>query len=114
MSERNYLLLLGDVQEAIKRIEEYTKGMDYHLFDSSNLIQDAVYRNFEVIGEAAGKFSATFQQAHPQIDWRLLKNFGNVLIHRYFEIDTQIVWNALTNELKSIKQAIEQIIQNES
>ena len=65
MSERNYLLLLGDLKEAILKIESFTGGMDYEQFISNEMVRDAVYRNFEVIGEAAARFSKEFQESHP-------------------------------------------------
>lgn len=113
MSERNYFLLLSDIIDAIVKIEVYTTRMDYEQFVLNEMVQDAVYRNFEVIGEAAGKLSIEFQQTNPQINWRILKNFRNVLIHRYFEVDTDIVWNAIEFELKDIKTGIQSLIDNE-
>ena len=71
------------------------------------MVKDAVYRNFEVIGEAAGKLSTAFQQTHFEIKWRILKNFRNVLIHRYFEVDNDIFWHVIQSELKDVKTSIQ-------
>ena len=114
MSERNYLLLLGDLKDAILKIETFTGGLDYEQYVSNEMVKDAVYRNFEVIGEAAARFSKEFQDIHPQIDWRMLKNFRNVLIHRYFEVDNAIVWHIIEVELHDIKESVQHIIETES
>lgn len=73
MSERGTLELLEVIADSIHRILDYTKGMSYEKFSKSRVIQDAVIRNFQVLGEAAKKLPATFKEQHRQIKQILKK-----------------------------------------
>jgi len=80
MSERNEALLLEDILDAIDKIFHYTAGMSFEQYNSNEMVQDAVERNFEIVGEAASHIGDEFKKRFPEIDWRLLKDFRNVII----------------------------------
>ncbi len=109
MSERSPVLLLEDMLEAIRRIEAYTAGMTLEMFLADQRTQDAVARNFELIGEAASRLPLQFRQAHAQVDWRTIIAFRNRLIHAYFGIDFHIVWNVVQNHLPHLKLQLEDL-----
>jgi uncharacterized protein with HEPN domain len=100
---------LGHILDCIKRIEDYTQaGRD--AFIASTLIQDAVIRNFEIIGEATKRLSPTFTQAHPEIPWRRIAGFRDILIHKYMGVDIQAVWNAVAHELPPLKAVVTRVL----
>ena len=93
------------IHERIERIEEIaTEGRT--AFDASHVLQDAVIRNFEVIGEAVKRLSPLLTDQYPQVPWRRVAGFRDVLIHNYMGVDLDEVWNVITNELPGLKQAI--------
>jgi uncharacterized protein with HEPN domain len=96
---------LAHILECIGRIESYVaKGKDS--FFGEPLIQDAVIRNFEVIGEAAKRVPETYRQANPGIPWRSLASFRDVLIHQYEGVSLLRVWEVIENELPGLKAAL--------
>lgn len=92
MSEREIELLLKDMIEAGQKIMAYTKAMDFEDFAEDDKTKDAVIRNFEVIGEAAKRVPDDFKLLHPEIEWQRIRGFRNRIIHDYFGIDYEIVW----------------------
>jgi len=95
MPKRDTDLLIGDMQECCFLIFEYTRGMQYADFVADRKTIDAVIRNFEVRGEAAKRVPEEVQLVNPQIDWRRIRDFGNLLIHEYFGINYTIVWKII-------------------
>lgn len=102
MSERNIPLLLQDIRVSVSRIMEYTKGMTFDMYETDTKTKDAVERNFEIIGEAASRIPEEFKNLHPQIEWRIIKDFRNFIIHEYFGIDSQIVWDTIQYRLPDL------------
>ena len=76
-------------------------------FLASNMMQDAIIRNFEIIGEATKHLSPELRQSHPEIQWRGLAGFRDVLIHNYMGVDLDEIWNIIENELPQIKSSLE-------
>ena len=94
-------LYLQHISDSISRIESYvSKGRDEFL--SCRLVQDAVIRNFEIIGEAAKRLSAEFQTSEPTIPWKQIGSFRDVLIHGYFGVDLNQVWRVIEQELPTL------------
>ncbi len=82
---------LAHILECIERIQSYTTGGNSE-FMASRLIQDAVIRNFQMIGESTKRLTDDFRNAHPEIPWKQMAAFRDVLIHDYMEVDLQQVW----------------------
>ena len=101
---------LGHIIEAIDNISEYTEDMDLVAFLLDKKTQDAVIRNFEIIGEACNnvtKHHGPFAAAHPQVPWNFAYEMRNALSHGYFKVDQQIVWQTIGDDLPGLRQAVQ-------
>lgn len=107
---RDYTLFLEDILLAINKIEEYIQDISYQGFSKNDMMIDAVIRNFEVIGEAAKHIPARIRTKYPAVEWREAIGFRNVLIHDYFGIDVESVWDTIHNNLPLLKQHIQAVI----
>jgi uncharacterized protein with HEPN domain len=74
------------------------------------MTQDAVIRNFEIMGEAAKRVPEAYRRRHPEIPWRLMAGFRDVLIHAYEGIDLKRVWRVVRHDLPVVKEAIEKLL----
>lgn len=102
-------LYLIHISECIARIESYTTG-GRDAFTQSTLIQDAVIRNLQVMGESAKRLSQETKAKHPDVEWRGASGLRNVLVHDYLGIDLDTVWDVLEKDLPLFKQAISQLL----
>ena len=109
-SERERLL---DILEAIERIEKYAEeGKD--AFESNELIQTWIVHHITIIGEACRTLPDDFQAQYASVPWADIVGMRNILVHHYFGIDYNIVWDIITDKLPELQQYIEEIIANES
>jgi uncharacterized protein with HEPN domain len=106
MSERDLPLLLTDIKSAISAILEYTAGYTAEKYEADLKTRHAVERNFEIIGEAASRIPSDYKLQHPHIEWRIIKDFRNFIIHDYFGINHQIVWDTIQFRLPTLLQDI--------
>jgi uncharacterized protein with HEPN domain len=96
---------LRHILDCINKIESYAKiGRD--AFFNTDYWQDAIIRNFEIIGEAAKQLSAEFKQANSEIPWRNVAGFRDVLIHDYMGVDLNAVWQIIEKELPELKGVV--------
>jgi len=102
------LVYVEHVLDCIVRIESYTAGHK-SAFINSTLIQDAVVRNLQVLAESTQRLPAAIKQKHPEIDWRGLAGFRNVLAHGYLGIDLERVWDLIGTRLAALKAGMERI-----
>jgi uncharacterized protein with HEPN domain len=100
---------LAHILECIDRVEQYTHGGREAFFREA-LIQDAVIRNMEIIGEAAKRVDDDYRTANPQIPWRGMAALRDVLIHQYDGVDLDRVWAVVEGDLLPIKQAITAVL----
>ncbi len=104
---------LRHILEAIFRISSYTTGMSAAGFAANPLVQDAVIRNIEIMGEAAKNIEAAdpgFQAKHPGIPLRDVYLMRNRLAHGYFSVDVSLVWNAVQSEIPALRAQIEAVL----
>ena len=99
-------LYLIHLTECIEHIESYTENMDKETFMNTNLVQDAVIRNLQVLAESTQRLSEQAKQTQPQIDWYRIAGFRNILVHDYLGIDIERVWNIVEKEIPVLKKAV--------
>ena len=108
---REERLYIEDIAQCIKRIEVYT-AMGKQEFMQNGMIQDAVIRNFEIIGEATKRLSQDLRQFYPQVQWQQITGFRDVLIHDYLRVDLEEVWGIIERDLPLLKYTVTLILQD--
>lgn len=102
---------LRDILEAIERIERY--GVQGRAaFEQNELIQTWFTQNLQIIGEASRSLSSAIRNQHPEVPWTNMIGMRNILTHNYFEIDLDIVWVVVEQELPNLKQHVESILRS--
>ncbi|KKP86058.1 MAG: hypothetical protein UR89_C0035G0002 [Candidatus Roizmanbacteria bacterium GW2011_GWA2_35_8] len=112
--KRTNFLFLSDILKSINYIEKFTKGFTMEKFLEAEMEQFAVIRNLEVIGEAARNIDEEFKKSHILIPWRSINGFRNILVHEYFDVDMEAVWNVIIKELPSLKKEVEEALLTEN
>lgn len=92
--------------DAIDRIASYVEGMAYEEFLADRKTQDAVTRNIEIIGEAARALPEDFKEQHTDIPWDEIVAMRNVIVHQYFGILPDVVWDVVKNELPGLRSQL--------
>jgi uncharacterized protein with HEPN domain len=110
MSKRSPRIILEDIIECIGKILTYTNGMTYEEFLKDSKTREAVYRNFEVMGEAANRMPEEFKEDRSEIEWHKIIATRNRIIHSYDEIDDMIIWNIIQNTLPELKTKLEELL----
>jgi uncharacterized protein with HEPN domain len=101
---------LGHIYDAICRIETYVSGIDKPAFLANGMMQDAVVRQIEIIGEAARNISDELQKKHPELPWIEMHAIRNKIVHDYLEINTDIIWDTVQNDLPTLKPLLENLL----
>jgi uncharacterized protein with HEPN domain len=104
-------LYLSNIQECIERIEEYTKGGKEE-FMQTKMIQDAVIRNFEIIGEATKRLSPELRSQYSDVPWQQMAGLRDVLIHDYLKVNLNLVWQIIEHNLSDLKRQVTAIMEN--
>lgn len=107
MSKRESTILLQDIKDSLAQIARYIFGLNKTEFLENQLVQDAVVRNLEIIGEAAKNLPAEFRQGRPQVNWRGLAGLRDVVIHGYFNVDLEMIWEIVYRELPLISKNLD-------
>ncbi len=107
--KRDFFFRIEDILESIDKIEQYTKGKTQEEFYENNLLQDAVVRRLEVIGEAAKHIPTTIKNKNAQIPWKQMSGLRDIAIHDYSSLEYLRIWNTLKKDLPSTKVMIEQL-----
>jgi len=100
--ERDYTLFLEDILSCINKIEKYSDGKSFEEFVEDEMAVDAIIRNFEVIGEAVKNMPKDVTNKYMDINWNAAARFRDVLIHGYFTIDKEAVWNTIQKDIPEI------------
>ena len=106
---------LQHILEAIDRATSYVKGMDLTSFEGDTRTQDAVIRSIEIIGEAANKARVAdpdFAARHPNVPWDVMYGMRNRIVHDYFEVDLQVIWQTIQRDLPVLRQQIDAMLKD--
>ena len=106
---KNDLAYVEHILKCIKKIRKYTKGISKAEFSKNDLIQDAVIRNFEVIGEASKKVSADFKSVYYDISWKEISGMRDKLIHDYLGVDIDVIWKTIEKDLPVLLKELNKI-----
>ena len=109
MDDRAFLL---HIRDALHEVRQFVEGTGYEGFLEDRMMQNAVMRSFEVVGEAARLVSPEFRDAHPDVPWRLMGHFRNKLIHDYFALDLEVIWNTATEDAPMLLAQIEGLVED--
>jgi uncharacterized protein with HEPN domain len=108
---RDYKVFLEDILEAIQKVRDYTDGLSLEAFTADAKTFDAVIRNLEIIGEAVKQIPEDIRSLRPEVEWKRVGRLRDILIHQYFGVDAQIVWDIVQNKLTPLEQAIRALLE---
>jgi len=103
---RDSRVYLEDILEATRKITSYTANLSKAAFLEDEKTFDAVVRNLEVIGEAVKKLPEDLRAQHPSLEWKKMAGLRDILIHEYFGLDADIVWDIVKNKVPTLNQAV--------
>jgi len=112
MSKRDVKLYVKDILEAIKAIEKFVEGMNFESFKEDDKTSSAVIRKFEIIGEATKNIPQSIKEKYPHIPWKEMAGFRDKLIHFYFGIKYDIVWDTIKLRLPELRNNIEKVLKD--
>ncbi len=107
---RDYKLFLRDIIDAMKAIENFVEGMTFDDFIKDDKTSSAVIRKFEIIGEATRSIPDEIKKSYPQVPWKYMIGMRDKLIHGYFGIDFEIVWDAIKIDVPKVKPELLKIL----
>lgn len=107
--KRDYKLYLKDIEESVQQIERYLKNIREEEFMKNKLVQDAVVRRLEIIGEASRNIPRALKEKNKHVPWFEMAQFRDLMAHAYYEASLKRVWKAATEELKKVKEGIKMI-----
>jgi len=107
---REYKACLNDILDAIQKIEKYTGNLAFDDFADDERTQDAVVRNLEIIGEAVKNIPVEIRNKKPEIEWQKIAGLRDILIHAYFGIDVDIVWDIVVTKIPELRKLILQMV----
>ena len=103
---------LNHILEETNYVLSHTNGMSEETFLGDETLTRAVVRSLEIIGEATKKLSPDFKSQYPNVEWKKMSGTRDILIHEYFGVDWEIVWDIIMNKLPKLKEDIEAILQD--
>lgn len=110
MSPRGWQDRVRDILDAIAEIQKFTRGMDYETFKADDKAIRAVEMNFIIIGEAANQIPDEVEEKYMTIPWGLMRAMRNRIVHVYFKVDEQLMWDTIQKDLPPLIPELEKII----
>jgi uncharacterized protein with HEPN domain len=110
--KRDDLLFFLHIRDSINRILEYSSGKDTDEFFKNSMVQDAVVRQLEIIGEASSKVRKETREKYSNVPWKQIIVMRNRIIHEYFGVRPGIVWDTVQNDIPILKNDVQRIIED--
>ncbi len=92
--------------QAMERIIRFTKGKTFEEYVADDMMYYAVVKNIEILGEASNMLTEEFKKTHPQTPWKQVNGMRNYIVHEYFQVDNNVVWDVITNDLAVLQRQI--------
>lgn len=109
MPRRSVALLIADMLERIERIHRFTAGLEREAFLNDEKTIDSVVRNLEVLGEAASRLPEDFRGRNATIPWRKIVGLRHRIVHQYFDVDLELVWEIVQSELPTLEEQLRRL-----
>lgn len=97
---------LEHMLQAIERIRRYTKEKTFEDFVADDMMYYAVVKNIEILGEASNMLTEEFRENHPETPWKQVNGMRNYIVHEYFQVDNNVVWDVITHDLPLLEQQV--------
>jgi uncharacterized protein with HEPN domain len=103
------LAYIDHILDCIRKINEFSRGLTLKEFKTNELVQDAIIRNIEIIGEASKKISLETKQSYYKIRWKEISGMRDKLIHDYLGVDVTVVWKTIKEDIPALEKLINEI-----
>jgi uncharacterized protein with HEPN domain len=103
------LAYVEHILDCIRKIKEFSEGLSFKEFSGNELVQDAIIRNIEIIGEASKKISSDTKQIYFEISWKEIAGMRDKLIHDYLGVDVEVVWRTIKEDIPILERQIREI-----
>ena len=114
MSARTYLDFLADILDCLEQAQAFVVGMTFEDFSSDRKTRFAVVQALEIVGEATKRLPSELKDRYPNLPWRDMAGMRDKLIHDYFGIDPQVVWETVTEDVPALEPEIRSILAKET
>ncbi len=111
---RDVRIYLEDILESASRVLEYAEHMEFDDFLANKMAYDAILRNLELIGEAAKNVPNEIRGHYSQVEWRKIAGLRDVLVHQYFGLEDETLWNIVKTEVPELLEQVKRILASES